>query len=448
MSFLRQKLFPLLNSQVSRDSFKILILKITGAGLTLISVVLLSRHLGADGYGLYSYIISIITILSIPASAGLPQLVIRETSRNLAIKEPGKIRGLWQWAIGIVIKNSIFVIIIAILTILLYSRAKENAGIILWALMLVPLSALGNLRSSCLTGLQKIGLGQLPELLIRPGVFILIILAFTILFNINLSPQKAMAMNVFSAFLGFLTGAWLLLRHTPSGIKEAKPLYESQNWRSSLWSFTMLLGINIIYSNLDIIILGLFLSSKDIGIYKIAFQVALFASFGLQAINVAVGPRFARLYALGEKEKLQRLVTLSTRAMLIFNLFITLFFIIAGKKLLSLVFGTAFIGSYEPLLILLIGQFVNSAAGSVGIILNMTGHEKDTVKGRAIALLTNIVLNFILIPFFGIIGAAITSAISMMIWNVMLWWIVWKRTGINSLAFGRGVVYKLTKGLV
>ncbi len=412
------------------------ILKVTGAGLTLISVVLLSRALGADGYGIYSYIIAIVSVLSIPASAGLPQFVIRETSRNLAIKEPWKIRGLWQWATGVVIKNSIFIIILAIITILSYSRAKENAGIILWALVLVPLSALGNLRSSCLTGLQKIGLGQLPELLIRPSVFVLIIFLSTKLLRFNLNPQKAMAVNVFSAFLGFIAGAWLLLRHTPSGIKETKPLYESQKWRSSLWSFTMLAGINVLNSNIDIIILGLFLTVKEVGIYKIASQMAIFTSFGLQAINVAIGPRFARLYALGEKEKLQRLVTLSARAVFFFNLFITLFFIIAGKELLSLVFGTAFIGSYEPLLILLIGQFVNSAAGSVGLILNMTGHENDTVKGRTIALITSIVLNFILIPFLGIAGAAIASAMSMIIWNAILWWIVWKKTGINSLAFG------------
>jgi len=266
----------------------------------------------------------------------------------------------------------------------------------------------------------------------------LIILAFTILFNINLSPQKAMAMNVFSAFLGFLTGAWLLLRHTPSGIKEAKPLYESQKWRSSLRSFTMLSGINALYSNIDLLIVGLFLTPVDIGIYRIASQMALFSSFGLQAINVAVGPRFARLYALNEKEKLQRLVTLSARAVLIFNLFITLFFLIAGKGLLSMVFGAAFIGSYEPLLILLIGQFINSAAGSVGLILNMTGHENDTAKGITIALITNIVLNFLLIPVLGLIGAAIASAISMIVWNAILWWIVRKKTGINSLAFGRG----------
>jgi len=438
MSFLRQRLSLLLNSQVSRDSLTILFLKITGAGLTFISVVLLSRHLGADGYGIYSYITAIVYVLSIPASAGLPQLVIRETSRNLAINESSKVRGLWQWATGVVVKNSIFVIILAIITILLYSRAKENAGIILWALMLVPLSALSNLRSSCLTGLQKIGLGQLPELLIRPGIFVLILLAFTILFNINLTPPKAMAVNVFSAFLGFIAGAWLLLRHTPSGIKETKPFYESQAWRSSLWSFTMMSGIEAFYSNIDIIILGLFLSAKSVGIYKIATQMATFASFGFQAINVAVGPRFARLYALGEKGKLQRLVTLSTRAMLIFNLFITFFFVIMGKIFLSVIFGTDFVEGYEPLLILLIGQFINSAAGPVGLILNMTGHENDTVKGRAIALITSIVLNFTLIPFFGIIGAAIASAMSMTVWNVMLWWIVWKRIGINSLAFGRG----------
>lgn len=103
----------------------------------LISAIILSRHLGVGGYGLYSDIIAIVSILSIPASAGLPQPIIRKTSLNLATKEFQMIRGLWQWAAGIVIKNSIFIIIVALITILLYSRARENAGIILWALKVI-----------------------------------------------------------------------------------------------------------------------------------------------------------------------------------------------------------------------------------------------------------------------------------------------------------------------
>jgi len=78
---------------------------------------------------------------------------------------------------------------------------------------------------------------------------------------------------------------------------------------------------------------------------------------------------------------------------------------------------------------------VNSAAGSVGMLLNMTRYERDTAKGLAVSAILNVVLNLLLIPLLGIIGAAIATAVSLITWKVLLWWVVRWRLGINSLAF-------------
>lgn len=436
---LSEKLSYLLNSRISHDTLRVLFLKIAGTGLSFISAVFLSRNLGAEGYGIYSYILVVITVLSIPAQAGLPQLVIRETSRGIAREEFQKVKGLWQWAFGVVMKNTVFALGVGGVAMLLgISKVRENAGIILWALLLIPLNALGNLRSAGLTGLQRVWQGQLPEFLIRPGIFLLLL--FIILKITNITPESAMAINALSAFIAFTSGAWLLWRYTPIAVKDADAVSEAKQWRAGLWPFTSLAFLNILNGSMDILIAGLFLSPDKIGIYRIAIQIAIFSSFGLQAVNTVISPRLARLYALGEMKKFQRLVTMSARAVLVFNLGVTIVFVFAGRGLITLVFGTSFVPAYEPLLILLFGQFINSAAGSVGLILNMTGHERDTAKGRAIALISNIVLNFTLIPVFDIYGAAIASAISMIVWNAILWWTVLKKTGINSLAFGRGVL--------
>ena len=127
--------------------------------------------------------------------------------------------------------------------------------------------------------------------------------------------------------------------------------------------------------------LGILKPLDQVGVYRVATRLALFASFGLQAVNMVVAPHFASLYAKREMDKLQRLVTRSAQIVLAFNLIITSLFILFGKIFLDLVFGKEITSAYVPLLILLIGQLVNSAAGSVGFLLNMTGHEKDTAQG-------------------------------------------------------------------
>jgi O-antigen/teichoic acid export membrane protein len=172
----------------------------------------------------------------------------------------------------------------------------------------------------------------------------------------------------------------------------------------------------------------------EIGNYRVAAQISISASFGLQAVNLVVAPRFAALYAKGDMTRLQHLVTASARVILTMNVGITLGYIFLGRFFLRLVFGPAYLRAYIPLLILLVGEVVNSAVGLVGMLLNMSRHERDTAKGLAISATLNVVLNLILVPLLGIIGAAIATAVSLATWNILLWCAVRRRLGINSLA--------------
>jgi O-antigen/teichoic acid export membrane protein len=70
-------------------------------------------------------------------------------------------------------------------------------------------------------------------------------------------------------------------------------------------------------------------------------------------------------------------------------------------------------------MILTVGQFINSASGSVGYILQMTGHQKFHQNVILIGTILNIILNWFLIPLYGIIGASIASVISMFFWNIV-----------------------------
>ena len=102
----------------------------------------------------------------------------------------------------------------------------------------------------------------------------------------------------------------------------------------------------------------------------------------------------------------------------------------------TFVFGAAYGGSGAALGILAIGQLCDAAFGSVVFLLNMTGHERDTVRGLSIGVVVNALLNLALIPLFGINGAAAATALTLLIWNVLLWRAVRRRLGIDSTALG------------
>jgi len=151
-------------------------------------------------------------------------------------------------------------------------------------------------------------------------------------------------------------------------------------------------------------------------------------------VNMAIAPTISQMYTKGEKERLQRMISKSILAVMVFALPVALVLILGGKWILPFVFGQEYVPAYLPLVILCMGQLLNACMGSVGLILNMAGLERITAKGVAIAAIINIVLNAVLIPFLGTIGAAIATSITLMIWNFLLFIWLYRETGIVSVA--------------
>jgi len=431
-----------IKSRIGRETISSLILKLISVGLAFASTAILARILGPADYGVYSYVIALVTLLTIPSEFGLPALIIRETASGMAREDYSAVQGVWVWSSRTTGIISLSLVGLSVITILLFgtSLAGSRLETFIWGLALVPLIALGDLRGAALRGLKRIVSGQLPEFLLRPGIFVLLLFGGMLIGSVKFSASFSMALYVIASALAFAIGAWLLWRATPDLVRHAKPRIENRSWLISALPLAFIGGMNIINHQASILLQGFFLKDADIGIFRVATQVSLLASFGLLAINQVVVPRFAELFALGNKIKLQRLVTASSRVILFFNLGITIGFIVFGKLFLRKVFGSAYESAYIPLMILLGGQLINSGVGSVGNLLNMSHHERDTARGLAVAVVLNVVINLMLLPIWGIIGSSIATVISMVTWNMMLWWIVYKKLGINCLAF-----YKIPK---
>ena len=148
-----------------------------------------------------------------------------------------------------------------------------------------------------------------------------------------------------------------------------------------------------------------------------------------------MAPQVARLYSAGDLQKLQRVITASTRAVLIISLPVALVLILWGDVLIRLVFGAEYTPASTALTILCMGQLINTSSGSVVLVLNMTGHDKETVKGIAVALIINVLLALALVPLYGLNGAALSSAMSLTAWNLILIRLTYKCTGLRTFAF-------------
>jgi O-antigen/teichoic acid export membrane protein len=129
---------------------------------------------------------------------------------------------------------------------------------------------------------------------------------------------------------------------------------------------------------------------------------------------------------------LQRVITTSTRLIMAVSLPVALILIFWGKEVIGLVFGPQYMGASTALAILCVGQLVNTSVGSVVLVLNMTGHDKQTLIGIAVALILNVSLAIFLVPVWAVDGAAVAFSASMAAWNLILLRSTKKYTGINT----------------
>jgi O-antigen/teichoic acid export membrane protein len=286
----------------------------------------------------------------------------------------------------------------------------------------MPLLALGALRGAALQGLRRVVLGQLPEIVIRPGLFALFLL---VVVNLNLSgfnAVQAMILNVAATAISFVVGTVILYSYRPAPLQSHPvPVYKIHTWLTAVWPMALAACINQLNKYTDIIMLGFFVSAESVGIYRVAVQGSMLVAFGLQAISLVLLPYFARLHESNSQKKMQTLCTLSTIVTFCISLAVVLFYIFFGDVIISKIFGTTYSQGYSALIILSIGQLINASFGAIAFLLIMCGHEKKVAFGLSVSALVNIPLNAVLIPVIGIEGAALSTVISILIRNLVLW---------------------------
>lgn len=420
------------------------ILRIAFTALSFLINVLLARLLSPAGYGSYSYALAIVGVLSVFAAFGMDALLTREMAVYRARKEWGRLHGLLRRSAqaGTVLSLSLaFAASVAVW--LLRSTLPRETVLTVWiGLALLPLFVLGRLRQSAMQGLQHLLAGQIPELLLQP-LFLLALLAGTYALRAaSPSAPWVIALSVLASTVAVIIGARLLQRAIPSASRAAAPQYETAAWIRSALPFLLSSSCWVISARADVLLLGALRGNDAVGLYSVASRSAELIGFFLTAFNVALAPTIAQLYTAGDLPRLQQTVTRGARIVFLLSLPVALGFFLYGEWWLRL-YGQEFMSAHTTLSILAIGQIVNVGTGSVGVLLNMTGHERDAAALVAVAAAWNVIGSAVMISLWGVEGAACATTLGLILWNVLMAVRIHQRTGIHPtalgvLAFGRG----------
>lgn len=397
-------------------------------GATLIAFgasLVYARALEPHGYGLYAYVIAWTAMLTIPAGLGLPAYLVREGA-----KAPASLRWLFKWAGKRMIVSGLLSGILLACAVFLPQAAGAR-----WLFVIAsPLPLLNNLNTvqrSLLQAKGWIARAQWPMLIFGPALMLMALTALW-LWRGSLDPVELVTAMTCTALVPLGINQ-IQLRRAASPASAGEPA--SVRVRAAL-PFMWLGMLYLLNNRTDLIMLGTLRGAHDAGIYAVAARAGELVTFFLLAANMVLAPRIARLHTEGDLARLQRLLSAATRRVFLLSAPLAVLFIVAAHPLLHYLYGAAYAEGAIALQILAGAQLVNVFAGSTGTVLNMTGHERLSMWGVGLSVLLNIALNAALIPFFGVQGAAMATATSLVAWNLLLWYWVRRHLHLRPSALG------------
>jgi O-antigen/teichoic acid export membrane protein len=191
-------------------------------------------------------------------------------------------------------------------------------------------------------------------------------------------------------------------------------------------------SISFIMGWTDQLMLGKMMTTADVGVYGAAFKFSTLSVIFLAAVNSIAAPKISELKSQNDIAGIEKVVKHSTKLIFWVTLPIVAVLCLFPELVLS-VSGPSFVAGAGTLIILSLGKFFSSISGSVGTILQMTGLQKYFQNILLLAAAINVVLNYLLIPYYGIEGAAIASLACVVFWNSVMVIVVKRKFGFYSI---------------
>lgn len=423
------------SGEILRGGALVFLIQVVGVGVMYTCQVLLAQWAGASEFGLYAYAWTWVTIFAVLTPLGLNESVLRFVPAHTAKGEWPLVRGFLRVSPVVVLAGSAVaglagVLAVPILSDILGDGYREP---ILLALACTPFFALITLYQGSGRALGSVVVAFAPKAIGVP-LIVGVAAGAVVLAGGDLDAEVIMVISLAACAALALVQGLALRRRYPAEARAVAPEMDIRGWLRVSVPMLMAAGAQLVLNYANLILIGFFLPPEDVGVFHAAARTAVLVAGVLMAINALAAPKIASLHAQGRLDELQRIVSQVIHVIFWPSLGAAVVFVVFGEEILS-IFGARFGAGHAALAVLAIGQLVNAGAGPVGYLLTMTGHQDTVALVFWVGAAVNIALNLVLIPLFGILGAAIATAATMIYWNLWLIVLVRKRLDIRSYIF-------------
>jgi O-antigen/teichoic acid export membrane protein len=389
-----------------------------GSVLGLGFIAFIARFLSDAELGQYFLGLTIVRLLSVGSLMGLEQGLRRYVARFHAQRDDRRLRGTIRTALVIALPLSlIFAAGLYLGAEVVAHRLLHKPGMaapLRWYAFALPPLAISSLFVAAAQGLQVMRLKVYVRDLMEPVVRI-IVAGF--LFFLGLPLFGAITSQAVALVLATVVGYWLLGQIFP------RPIFgEGASPGAELFWFSLPLSLSAFLGQLlgwmSSLMLGALAPIETVGSYNLAHRVVLIGTVFLSASSNIFGPMIASLFAQERRGEVEQVFKTATKWIIAASLPAYVLMILFPEVILSF-FGRPHAGAATCLVILAVGHILHAGTGSVGQVSTMAGRSYLVLINNLATLAVNVPLNLILIPRYGVIGAALATAISLGVINLL-----------------------------
>jgi O-antigen/teichoic acid export membrane protein len=416
-------------SRVARGGVTALFVYGIGFGLTYCSQLIIARIVGVDAYGVYAYVFAWMVVLGYFATLGFDVGLLRFVPAYEAERAWPLLRGVIQYAQRRSAFVGIAIMLIGICLIEGWVLSPELETTFLVGFALVPIYALVRIRCSVVRAFGGVVSALVPDRVVRDGMLIGLLAVASFGMGWTVDAPFVMMATLAGAAVGLVCAGFAVQRRRPRAIDGILPVYDTVAWRRAAIPLVILGATEGLLNRTGVILLGWITDTKDAGIYSLAFSIALVVTLPRIAMNTLFAPVISDLYARKDMRTMQVLISRTSPWTFWAGLAIAAVLFVLAKPLLAW-FGAGYDAGVLALRILLVSQVLAASAGSQLYVMTMTGHERSAAVLLVCCAILNAGASSLLIAKFGLAGAAVGTALSLVVWNVAMALFLWRRLGL------------------
>ena len=412
------------NSQI-RGSSVLMVGRIVSILVNLLVQALIARGLTKGEFGQFAYALSLVTMIATFITLGIDRAVPRFVALYDERKEWGHLAGTLVIQVSTILSLGSFAIIGVLgLQSWISDVAIDDSGVTAVLVILVflaPIQALDQVAVAMFAVYAKPSAIFVRRYVMTPAMRLLVVVLLVVG---DRGPRFLALGYVVTGLLGIVVyGAllWPLIRQQHL-VENVRATGLSMPWRAVLGYSLPLMTSDLLFAVLntsDVVLLGRFHDSESVAAYRVVLPAAKLNQFVMASFALLFVPMVSRLLERGDRDGVSDLYwrTAAWIAVATFPLFAIPFTM--ADDVTAAMFGEVYRSSGTYLSLLALGYYFNAALGFNGLTVKTAGRVRYTIVISLVAVITNIGLNFLLIPRYGALGAAIATLITLIAHNLL-----------------------------